>query len=106
MPAPSQDPGPPSAPRPSVASRLPSSDERRRLTLAAERVITATDDYLHAEFTSWLFHAIDDVEFHVDADSRRLHFRSAARTNHADFGGQRTRLEKLRAEITAELAGI
>jgi uncharacterized protein (DUF1499 family) len=67
------------------------------------KVITATDDYLHAEFTSWLFHAVDDVEFHVDADSRRLHFRSAARTHHADFGGHRARIEKLKAEIVAEL---
>jgi uncharacterized protein (DUF1499 family) len=67
------------------------------------KIITATDDYLHAEFTTWLFHVIDDIEFHVDADSRLLHFRSAARTQHIDFGSHRARLEKLRGEIIAAL---
>jgi uncharacterized protein (DUF1499 family) len=68
------------------------------------KIIAVADDYLHAELTSWLLHRVDDIEFHVDTDSRRLHFRSAARTHHADFGGHRARLEKLRGEIIAELA--
>lgn len=68
------------------------------------KIISASDDYLHAEFTSRWFHLIDDVEFHVDGDSRRLHLRSASRTNHADFGGNRARVEKLRGEIIAQLA--
>jgi hypothetical protein len=33
-----------------------------------------------------------------------LHFRCASRTHHADFGGLRARLEKLRGEVIAELA--
>jgi uncharacterized protein (DUF1499 family) len=44
------------------------------------------------------------MEFHVDAESRRLHFRVASRTHHVDFGGLRTRTEQLRSAIEAELA--
>ena len=70
------------------------------------KIVTASDDYLHAECTSWLFHVVDDFEFHVDVDSRRLHLRCASRTHHADFGGQRARMEKLRREVLAELAQV
>lgn len=60
------------------------------------RVVTATDDYLHAEFTSALFRFVDDVEFLIDRDARAVHFRSASRAGYSDLGVNRRRMEEIR----------
>jgi len=60
------------------------------------RVITATDDYLHAECRSRWIGYIDDVEFVVDRSAGVIHCRSASRLGHADFGVNRARIERLR----------
>lgn len=61
------------------------------------KVVTETDDYIHAEATSRLFRFVDDVEFFVDRAAKVIHFRSASRVGHSDFGVNRARMEQIRA---------
>jgi uncharacterized protein (DUF1499 family) len=63
------------------------------------KVVTETDDYLHAEFTSQLFRFVDDVEFYIDKKNKVIHFRSASRAGHSDFGVNRKRMEELRRKF-------
>ena len=49
-------------------------------TMPRAKVISSTDNYLHAEFTSLLFRFVDDVEFLVDPENKVIHCRSASRT--------------------------
>ena len=61
------------------------------------KIVTLEDDYLHAEFRSAVFRFVDDVEFVVDPEARRVHFRSASRVGYSDMGANRRRMEKIRA---------
>lgn len=65
------------------------------------RVVSATDDYLHVEFTSAILRFVDDVEFYVDAASRRIHVRSASRIGYSDLGANRKRVAAIRLAFTA-----
>jgi uncharacterized protein (DUF1499 family) len=59
-------------------------------------VITATPDYLYAEFrTPWL-RFVDDVEFLLDEREHLIQMRSASRLGRKDFGVNRRRLEEVR----------
>jgi len=58
------------------------------------KIATATDRYLHIEFTSFLFRFVDDVEFVIDQDTRLIHFRSASRVGHSDLGANRRRMDR------------
>ena len=62
------------------------------------KIITVTDNYLHAEFTSAIFRFVDDVELYFDDVTKRIHMRSAARSGHYDFGVNRKRLEAIKSE--------
>lgn len=62
------------------------------------KVITRTDDYLHAEFTSTLFRFVDDVEFHLVGN--KIEVRSASRAGHSDFGVNRKRVDAIRSAWT------
>jgi len=64
-------------------------------------VITLTDNYLHAEFTSQIFRYVDDVEFAVDTNGTTLHVRSASRVGRSDLGANRKRVEVLRIQFAA-----
>ena len=61
------------------------------------RVVGATDDYLHVEFTSAVAGFVDDVEFYLDRTAQLIHVRSAARVGYYDFGVNRKRVEAIRA---------
>src|SRR5262245_39449813 len=37
------------------------------------KIVTETDNYLHAEFTSALFRFVDDVEFLIDETEGKIH---------------------------------
>jgi uncharacterized protein (DUF1499 family) len=63
------------------------------------RTVTATETYLHAEFTSALFRFVDDVEFWFDESARTVHLRSASRIGSSDFGVNRKRVEDLQAAM-------
>ncbi|MBL8816938.1 MAG: DUF1499 domain-containing protein [Planctomyces sp.] len=59
-------------------------------------IITETDGYLHVEFKTAFFRFVDDVEFLLDAESGRIHFRSASRVGYSDMGLNRRRMEDFR----------
>ena len=61
------------------------------------RVIEKSPHYLNAEFRSAFFRFVDDVEFYVEAESGRVHFRSASRVGRSDMGVNRTRMESIRS---------
>ena len=76
---------------------------RRMLTLVAAlprtEIITAENNYLHAECRSAVFGFIDDLELHLRPEERIIAVRSAARLGYLDFGVNRKRVEKLRSEF-------
>lgn len=59
-------------------------------------IISATDTYLYAEFTSKLMGYVDDVEFYVDSTNSVIHARSASRLGRSDLGVNRKRIEAIR----------
>ncbi len=66
-------------------------------------VVTATDQYLHAEFRSRIFRFVDDVEVLI-APNRELILRSASRIGRGDMGVNAARVAELRRSFTeAEL---
>jgi uncharacterized protein (DUF1499 family) len=69
------------------------------------RIVEAEGDYIHAEFTTPVFRFVDDVEFSVDPDAKRVDFRSASRVGHSDLGTNRRRMKTLsrRLEVRAGL---
>lgn len=70
-------------------------------TMPRARVVTATETYLHAEFTSALFRFVDDVEFWFDESTGTIHLRSASRVGTSDLGVNRKRIEYLRIKLNA-----
>ena len=66
------------------------------------RIVTQNDRYLHAEFTSFLFRFVDDVEFFLDDSQQVVHFRSASRVGYSDLGANRKRMARLRELISNE----
>lgn len=65
------------------------------------RVISATDDYLHAEERSRLLGFVDDVEFHLRSEEAVVAVRSASRLGYSDFGVNRRRVEAIRQALRA-----
>lgn len=73
-----------------------------KTTVAAQprtKLVEEDETYLHYEFTSLIMRFVDDVEFLFDDDTKTIHFRSASRTGHSDFGVNRKRMEHLRSLI-------
>lgn len=64
-------------------------------------IITETEDYLYAEFTSALMGFVDDVEFFVDPTAQVIQVRSASRLGQSDLGVNRKRIEDIRAQFRA-----
>ena len=58
-------------------------------------IITETDDYLYATFTSKFFKFVDDVEFYAPKDEKVIHIRSASRTGKYDFGVNKKRVREI-----------
>jgi len=67
--------------------------------LSRTKITTEEENYLHVEFTSFLFRFVDDVEFLFEDKNKIIHFRSASRKGHSDFGVNRKRMEKIRVEF-------
>jgi uncharacterized protein (DUF1499 family) len=65
------------------------------------QIITADDTYMHVEFTSRVFRFVDDVEFLIEPDTQRIHFRSASRVGYSDFGVNRRRMQQIRSAFQA-----
>jgi uncharacterized protein (DUF1499 family) len=75
------------------------------LSMKRSEIITETDAYLHAEFTSAIFRFVDDAEFWFDEDAKVIHVRSASRIGRSDLGVNRERVEELRAQWKASNRG-
>jgi len=83
-----------------IAPLKGSMEAVRRAVEAMPRttVISATSNYLYAEFRSKLLGYVDDVEFFYDGAA--IQVRSASRLGRRDFHVNRNRVEQLRAMIT------
>jgi len=83
-----------------IAPLKGSMEAVRRAVEAMPRttVISATSNYLYAEFRSKLLGYVDDVEFFYDGNA--IQVRSASRLGRRDFSVNRNRVEQLRALIT------
>lgn len=58
--------------------------------------------YLRATFTSGFFRFVDDVEFWLEPEASRIHFRSASRLGRSDLGANKRRMKKIR-ELLASM---
>ena len=63
------------------------------------RIVTLTDNHLHAECRSALFRFVDDLELELRAESNQIAVRSASRVGSWDLGVNRRRVERLRATL-------
>jgi uncharacterized protein (DUF1499 family) len=62
-------------------------------------IITESEDYLYAEFTTKLMGYVDDVEFYLNGGV--IQVRSASRLGKSDLGLNRQRIEAIRAAFQA-----
>ena len=60
------------------------------------KVVDVQPDYIHATFTSAVFHFVDDVEMIFPSDSKQIQIRSSSRIGYYDFGVNRHRVERIR----------
>lgn len=67
--------------------------------LTSANIVSASENYLHVEFTSRIMRYIDDVEFLYSKTENITHVRSASRVGYSDFGVNRKRVEKIRGLI-------
>ena len=67
-------------------------------SLPRTTIVSATPNYLYAEFRSKLLGFVDDVEFFYDGNA--IQVRSASRLGRRDFAVNRRRIERLREMIT------
>jgi uncharacterized protein (DUF1499 family) len=65
------------------------------------RIKAVQEQYIHAEFTSFLFRFVDDLEFLLDGGSKTIHIRSASRVGYSDLGVNRRRVEAIRSRFDA-----
>ena len=63
------------------------------------RIISDKGDYFEAEFTSFLWRFVDDVEFVFDDGAKTIQFRSASRLGYGDMGVNRKRMERIREKF-------
>ena len=70
--------------------------------LPRTKIITDTDEYLHAECSSAVFGFVDDLELHLRPAQNLIAVRSAARLGHSDLGVNRRRVEKLRSLLAQQ----
>ena len=71
------------------------------LALPGTRVITYEAEYLAVECTSQLLGFVDDVEFALDRQAKRIQVRSASRLGYSDLGVNRARIETIRSAFAA-----
>jgi uncharacterized protein (DUF1499 family) len=59
-------------------------------------IVSATDTYVHATFTTRWLRFTDDVELRVSQEEGVVHLRSASRVGYGDRGVNRARVEQIR----------
>jgi len=70
-------------------------------SMKGSRIVTRSDTYLHAEFTSALFRFVDDVECSLSDAAGAIAMRSASRRGYYDLGVNRKRMETIRTRFMA-----
>ncbi len=70
-------------------------------SLRRVRIVSETENYLHAECSSRLLGFVDDLELHLRPADGIIAVRSASRLGYSDFGVNRRRVEKLRTSLRA-----
>lgn len=68
-------------------------------SLDEANIVSASSNYLYAEFTSRIMGYVDDVEFMFDEATGMTHVRSASRLGYSDLGANRKRIEAIRAAL-------
>ncbi len=68
-------------------------------TMPNHKIVQERDNYLYIEFTSKLMGFVDDVEFYLDKDSKKIQVRSASRLGESDWGVNRQRIEDIRVAL-------
>lgn len=68
-------------------------------------IVSETDNYLYAEYTTACFRFVDDVEFYFPENEQVIHFRSASRLGYSDLGVNKKRIEAIRLLLTEMLKG-
>jgi uncharacterized protein (DUF1499 family) len=68
-------------------------------SLPRTRIVADSGSYINAEFTSFLWRFVDDVEFIVDDSAKVIQFRSASRLGKGDLGVNRKRMETIRKKF-------
>lgn len=63
-------------------------------------IVTSSDDYLHAIYTSSIMRYRDDVEFWLRAEENEIAVRSASRVGFSDMGVNRDRIEAIREALS------
>jgi uncharacterized protein (DUF1499 family) len=67
------------------------------VALPGSKIITESDNYIYAEFTSGLMGFVDDVEFYDD--NGVIQVRSASRLGESDLGVNAKRVEAVRSAL-------
>ncbi|MEL4894097.1 DUF1499 domain-containing protein [Crocosphaera sp. Alani8] len=60
------------------------------------KIVSESDDYLYAQFTTQWMGFVDDVEFYVNEENGVIDVRSASRLGESDLGVNRERIETIR----------
>lgn len=64
-------------------------------SLKRTRIVTETENYIHAEVRTATFKFVDDVEFLFDDSEKLIHYRSAARSGWSDMGVNKKRMRNI-----------
>lgn len=71
----------------------------RAISVTGGVVRSRDEGYIWATYRSAIFRFTDDVEFRIDPQHGLVHLRSASRAGHSDFGVNRRRVERIRAQF-------
>jgi uncharacterized protein (DUF1499 family) len=63
-------------------------------------IVTSSDVYIHAIYTSSIMRYRDDVEFLLRKDENEIAVRSASRVGYGDMGVNRNRIEEIREALS------
>jgi len=73
-------------------------------SMSGSSIVEQSDLYLYVEFRSSVFRFVDDVEFLLEPETGRIHFRSASRVGYSDLSANRKRMEEFRRRFEYALA--
>lgn len=63
------------------------------------KLVSESNNYLYAQFTSKWMGFVDDVEFYINEDAGVIDVRSASRLGESDLGVNRQRIEDIRTQF-------